>query len=301
MVIARPSQPATDVQFPDARLGTYTRRPGRALIGWMQTDIAVRLLNGNDASASMSNAHISMVNKAQVAVATRAAGVDQVGILSPATGDLAGHIAQLRQFGPAQAMFSEGWEVALANLLRVCAFQPVVFVDSARDRVNTVDFLDLQSLARMSLPLTAPAQLPVQFDQVRNTFAILSQNPNLRIASTYSGPAANSGGVQVLGFTVGMAPSFMQVVEFQGRYFLRDGYHRALGLLSAGVQQVPVFFRHIRLVEELFPAGMLPQGAFLGDRPPILPDYSSNLVSADVELPALQKLVAIQGLELNVH
>ena len=47
------------------------------------------------------------------------------------------------------------------------------------------------------------------------------------------------------------------------------------------------------------PAGVLSQDVFLGDRPPALIDYLDDQVSAEISLPALQKMVVIQGLELN--
>ena len=46
------------------------------------------------------------------------------------------------------------------------------------------------------------------------------------------------------------------------------------------------------------PGGMLPQGAYLGDRPPLLGDFLDDKVSADVTAPAVHKLVVIQAIEL---
>jgi hypothetical protein len=47
------------------------------------------------------------------------------------------------------------------------------------------------------------------------------------------------------------------------------------------------------------PHGLLPQASYLGDRPPLLPDYLDDSVAADTLLPLTQKMVVIQGLELN--
>jgi hypothetical protein len=47
------------------------------------------------------------------------------------------------------------------------------------------------------------------------------------------------------------------------------------------------------------PNGMLPHDAFLGDRPPYLPDFSDDDVATDVKVPASDKLVMVQALELN--
>jgi hypothetical protein len=45
---------------------------------------------------------------------------------------------------------------------------------------------------------------------------------------------------------------------------------------------------------------MLPQGAYMGPRPPTLPDYLDDAVSATVQAPATQKLILVQALELNM-
>jgi hypothetical protein len=56
-------------------------------------------------------------------------------------------------------------------------------------------------------------------------------------------PVPVSGGPPIFGFAVALNPSYMQVVHYRGRYFLRDGYHRAYGLLSRGITVVPAFVR----------------------------------------------------------
>jgi hypothetical protein len=44
---------------------------------------------------------------------------------------------------------------------------------------------------------------------------------------------------------------------------------------------------------------MLPQAAYRGPRPPLLPDYLDDLVAASAKLPAVQKLIVIHALELS--
>ena len=90
------------------------------------------------------------------------------------------------------------------------------------------------------------------FDPQRNAWSIASANPNLRVVGNFAGPlpAVNAPpGAFSLGFFVSRLPSFMQVARFQGRYFLRDGYHRALGFLLSGINQVPAFVTDISAIE----------------------------------------------------
>jgi hypothetical protein len=107
-------------------------------------------------------------------------------------------------------------------------------------------------------------------------------------------------GAVILGFTVLAAPSFLQVVHFQGRALLQDGHHRSYGFLSRGITHVPAFVRTMPTIEEVVPPGIfLPQHSYLGNRPPMLRDYLDDEVACTVRLPAEQKLVLIQGIELN--
>jgi hypothetical protein len=93
-------------------------------------------------------------------------------------------------------------------------------------------------------------------------------------------------------------PSFIEVARFQGCYLLRDGHHRAFGLLSRGITRVPAYVRDVATAEDLAPAGMLPRSAWLGDRPPLLRDYHDDLVAEPVLLPVPSRTIVIQAVEL---
>jgi hypothetical protein len=66
-----------------------------------------------------------------------------------------------------------------------------------------------------------------------------------------------------------------------------------------GVTWAPVFLRDFDSIQQLVPPGMLPQEAFLGERPPTLRDYADTEVSAEIQVPASQKVVVVQALELS--
>jgi hypothetical protein len=140
----------------------------------------------------------------------------------------------------------------------------------------------------------------VQFDVTRQAYTIVSPNKNLKIVGTASGPAPEGPGAIALGFTVMAALSFLDVVTFRGRILLQDGYHRAHGFLRRGITHVPAFTRSLSAVEEVLPPGtFLPQDSYLGSRPPVLPDYLDDKVASTVRIPAVQKMILIQGIELS--
>ena len=281
-------------QQPVERLAQI-QRPARALLGWMEEKQAV-LFQAGQRTDRNAPGYVERAELARTAVAARRPDVDQADLLSDVPMDLHDHIEALRQ--PAGAFFDEGWSVAIADLRKVCGVQTHVFTDHTGLRTTVTDPTDLRSLAAITLPLPTQAELPAQFDQVRQAWILSAANPNLRIVGNWAGPL--NQGVIGLGFAVSLTPSYLQVARFQNRFLLRDGYHRAYGFLRRGIFHVPAFFRDFGPFQDLgLPPGTLPQSAYLGDRPPILPDYLDDAVSADVMLPAFQKMIVIHGMELT--
>src|SRR5437899_1275073 len=196
----------------------------------MPAEQAERVQHGNRHDIAVSADAVNRARAAREAVAARAAGVDQEGIISAAPRELDDHINALRQHTGVTSYFAEGWQVSLADLRRVCAVQPNVFIDHAVDRVRDVEPGDVCSLAAVSLPVPSPSQLPAQFDESKKVWLFSAPNPNLRIMGHWGGQV--QPGVVAFGFVVAISPSFLQVARFQGRLFLRDGYHRAVGFLQ---------------------------------------------------------------------
>jgi hypothetical protein len=92
----------------------------------------------------------------------------------------------------------------------------------------------------------------------------------------------------------------MTVARVNGRHFLLDGYHRAFGMLSAGITHAPALVKEFGQLQEAgIPVGMLSPDVYLGDHPPLLPDYLDDAVSADTLAPLVTKMIVIQALEVT--
>jgi hypothetical protein len=240
-------------------------------------------------------------DRARQAVAARAAEPGQDAVVADVPAELAAHVRALEASPAAMPIHAEGWKVAMVDLRRVCAFQPSVVTDQSLARVRDADGTDLMSLAAVTLPLTQGEEVPLQYDPIRMAWTASSANPNLRIAAQV-GPLPVAPAGFALGFALTAGPSFMQVGRYRGRHYMRDGYHRAFGLLSRRITVVPAFVRDIGVFEELVPdpRTMLPQDGYLGERPPVLTDYLDDVVSAAVQVPAARKMVIVQALELGL-
>jgi hypothetical protein len=281
----------------------HVTRPARALIEWMSQQEAQLMLAQRVLQLANEQRYIDGANAARTAVKTRNPLSGTQDVLSDIGPELIDHVNRLVAHPTYQAFAAEKWDVKVADLSQVIALQPSVFWDHAEERTKSAVVGDMRSLADITIPVQSGTELlPAQFDPLRNTWIISSRNPNLRIVGNFTAPV-NPGNGQTLtgcGFMVTVMPSFVQVVRHKGRFLLRDGYHRSLGLLKQGIAHVPVLFREFGQFEPLgIGPGMLPEQAYLGDRPPFLSDYWSSVVSAEVQVPASQKMLLIQGIELT--
>jgi hypothetical protein len=273
-------------------------------------------LLANQAEGELSDAQRARVSQARDAVAARPAGIDQAGLVSPLSDELADHVARLGATPAGARMRAEGWEIAMVDLSRVVAVAPSVFTGTAAERAASLDPGDLRAVAGLTLPVShsrpvgelSPgddlAPIQGQYHYLKQTYTIISPNLNLTVAGNFDAPgnidARQPGGLLGFGFNVTVPPSFIQVARFQGRYLLRDGYHRSFGLLSCGITRVPAYVRDFATAEELVPAGTLPRSAWVGDRPPLLRDYHDDLVAEPVLLPVPHRMIVIHAVELLI-
>ena len=276
----------------------HVQRPAKALIGWMSQEEGPLVLAGRRMDHATTPELIARADAARSEVSNRPEGVDQTRLLTDVPRDLDDHVRELMATEAAAPYAAGDWSVKMADLTKVCALQPVVFWDHAEERAAVASADSVKSVAEVTLPLPAEVHLPVQFDRSRMTWMVTSRNPNLEFVGEFS--AKPKTGVAAFGFMVAVMPSFVQVVLHRGRYLLRDGYHRSLGLLARGITRVPVLHKEYSEYDDLgLGQGMLAPESYLGSQPPLLADYLNEQVSAEVMLPASQKMVVVQGLEMN--
>ena len=281
----------------------HVTRPGRALIGWMPQPEAQLMLAQRNVQQANEAGHVERAAAALQTVAARLPLQEGPYAIDNPGPELNAHIAAFTAQPDYRPFAEEGWCIKVADLRQVVALQPLVLWDHARERTLTAVDGDMAALAQITLPIrTGPEPLPLQFDPTRNTWMITSRNPNLRIVGQFTGPVDAGGGHQVTacGFLIAITPSFVQVVRHRGRLLLRDGYHRSLGLVAQGITRVPVLFREIGQFDALgLGPGMLPEASYLGERPAFIADYLAETVSAEVDVPASQKMLVVQGIEMN--
>ena len=274
------------------------RGPARVLLGWVDDNQARLFQTENKISAEVSPEQIRRRDVARSAVNSRAVYSQPAEVFSDVPASLHGHISSLKASPQAKTFFDSGWKIAVADLRKVIALQSHVYLGEAAKRVEKANAADLPALAEITLPIPKPETIPAQYDHEKQAWMIGTQNRNLQITGNFGGPVAP--GVVGFGFTVAFAPSFMQVAILHDRFLLRDGYHRALALITKGIFQVPVMIKQLSSEAELdLSKGLLTPEAFLGERPPFLPDYFADSVAVEVTLPIIEKHIFVHGLELS--
>lgn len=282
-------------------------RPARALIGWMTELEAITSLLGRnpiptDELGSLRERH----GAARAEVSALAIRAPQDPVIS-AEGPQLDEIARRPEV--AANFPGMDWKPALVDLRKVLSFQKVIFTDGLHDRLKAAATVD--GLYELCLPRQQPSHpLGAFTDPDGKGFTISSSNPNLRIAggqiseaNVNPGPSIPAVKMQAVTLLVYMGTSYLQVVRYKGRAFIRDGYHRAAGLMRAGIYEVPCILIEAQTFEQVGPVQV--PGAFgfetlYSERAPLLSDFWNDRVSADVTQPAVNKVVRVRGEEFVV-
>jgi hypothetical protein len=275
------------------------------LIGWMPERDAQTLLGIPLAVVTPLPEHVRRVREAHAAVESRPSGIDQTDVFSDVGKEVDGYLAELQQHPSYKPYFASGCTVRIANLNKLCALQPVVHLDYL-DHADHFRKLsqhavpeDMRSLIEITLPIPTPAELPIQFDQQKNAWILQLRDPHTRVVGHFNTRVELTPGQFGMGygFCIALLPSFVQVVLYRGRYFLKDGYHRSLALLEKGITHIPVMFQELAEPQKLEVEGRFPDETILGPHPPMFSDYFRNDVAAVVSHLASQKTIMIQSTE----
>jgi hypothetical protein len=199
------------------------------------------------------------------------------------------------------------WELGVVDLsVPILTYQSIIQIESAADRVAGAKPNDWQALIEICLPAPTEAQFEGGFDPVQNAFTISSLNPNLRVMSfevvdaVVGGPSPAAK--KVFGFTIGLGGSYVQFIEYQNRWMVRDGHHRLYGLLKAGITAVPAVLIRARSFEETGAGrpGFFGYEQLFGATPPLFADYVSDEFSAEVPVRAIRKVVRLRAEEYAI-
>lgn len=274
------------------------RRQGRVLIGWMPQEKAVKTLAGRDGSSRDPDL-INRVSAARRAVAERVGTFISEGAVFDLPEVLHAYAERVMERPEFGAYRRGGWKIRMVDLRKVCAVQEIVHLDHAVQRFDGIAPDDIEAIARVCLPLEADTSaVKLHYSEHDRYWMLSSENPNLNICAHFSENQQTGDGRTMpgYGFCAEAQPSFVQVVYHRGRYILRDGYHRTLGLVARGITHIPAVYREFDEFESLcLDHGNLAEPTYLGNNPATVFDYLDDDVSAEMSLSIKKTIVIIEA------
>lgn len=192
--------------------------------------------------------------------------------------------------------------LGIVDLAEVIAFQKVVALDAIDERVNGIREDDLDKLFDLCLPDPRPSeQIDGTFDRDGKGLTITSLNPNLRVSALQQAarPAAGAAADQIVGFSITFGSTHVHMTEYNGRLYLKDGYHRCYALLAKGIRRIPCVVSTGRSFLDVVGTGNghISQEHLTGPRPPLLTDFLDDSVSMTLPQRAMRKVVRIHAEE----
>lgn len=188
----------------------------------------------------------------------------------PCPESYADHLSQVRSRPLFQSLFQGyAFDLCLADLASLVPVQPHADYSFALEAVAEAP----REQAVLDCCLPAGSQTldvwgGVTDAQGSGSFTVCSRDLNLIVSEVHM----DADPVLKVTFTLSKTAVFMVVAEMKGRLFLKDGTHRALGLLARGVEAAPCVLLHQRSCEPIIPE-FLPRESLFGPHPPRLQDF----------------------------
>ena len=262
----------------------------RELIAWDLDDYPYR-----DAASGVDSVKLDeRTKRARAQLAERDRYTGTTALLEQETKDIQDLLKVAAQREDLQAEYENlDWTLAVIDISRLIAFQRrLVFglVSQAPVLPEQHDWPQLISLAIGSQRSTEHVVIHDGSEEDRLDIRLHSSNPDLRLRLD---PKTKVG--ELLPLSLHGGSPFFEVAEFRGRWFLRDGYHRAYHLLNAGVYRVPVVVIYARTIEELGATApwFFNEEQLFSARPPKVTDFLDDNMILRYERTALRKVIRI--------
>jgi hypothetical protein len=186
------------------------------------------------------------------------------------------------------------WTLGVVDLRHLLAFQRRLVFNATLHTSPT----PLQNDWPQLISLTLGLQRDTEHHFVRNPtvtgdldVSLHSPNPDLQLRLSANDGRGSHSPLSLYG-----GSPFFEAAELRGRWFLRDGYHRAYRLLQAGVHRIPAVVIYARTIRELgaIEPWFFSEEQLFSDRPPRVMDFLDESLILRYERTALRKLIRIR-------
>jgi hypothetical protein len=178
------------------------------------------------------------------------------------------------------------WSLGVVDLRRLIAFQRRIASSSSRTTSPAPHVNDWPALAAVSFGSSKPPHYQIIQKPGADTIVFRSSNPNLtlRFSNDRSSPVSVHGG-----------SPFFEVAQYRGRWFLRDGYHRAYDLLRANIFRISAVIVYAVTLEELGATQpwFFSEETLFSTTPPLVVDFLDDALVLEYNRPLLIKTVSV--------
>lgn len=159
---------------------------------------------------------------------------------------------------------------------------------------------DIDALLQLALPHDLTPAL-VNVSVQGNNLVMMSPDLNFGVFGAGQAPHAPMPGVGVAGPLIGNRAPAVQVARFNGRYYLRNGYHRIKGAAAHGTTHIPCVLLECNTYEELIgpDALVFSQSLMESALPPTIGHFTHGRSSA-INLKAVMRVVTISWTSLVI-
>jgi len=283
------------------------------LLAWLNEDKAIVALLGPASVPGEELGHLRRKwQEAKAALMRRHPYRQTTRTLSPFQGKLKERATAYQQRPDVvHALQGLDWGIGNVDLRWLLSFRWSVIEQDAVKRAEVIAPNDPDSLFSFCLPEYGQGlRVASRIDADRKAITFRSLDPKLGIGlplvadvEVSPGPGEAGRTEKFMGFPVHFGVPFIQVVEFRGRLFLKDGYHRCYGLLRRSIHKIPCVCIRARDLAETGAAetGSIPYDILFGDRPPYVSDFLDDSVSQAVTRVAQTKMVRVTAAEFAVE
>jgi len=149
------------------------------------------------------------------------------------------------------------WAFKFVEIGPLLSFQ----INLSLDRSNALcsrlnDNPTVEDLLSIAMP-DKLEDLPTQVSVQSNSIVITSLSRNLRLQDAVKVSIPGSEGRDLFGIQVGPAAPITQIARVDGRCYLRNGFHRAVGMAQRGVTHIPALLIDMENYEEVTRGGLM--------------------------------------------
>jgi hypothetical protein len=188
------------------------------------------------------------------------------------------------------------WSLCQVEIDKLIPFQKYLNATYSDSISKGLDLEDLGVRIRFCL---ADEFLPRRSDmlevQKANLFVIEAEGTDLRVVDSKKSLDPSTRNATVT-FTIGWGQPFVQVARLNGRYILKNGYHRAFALRSRGIEYIPCVLLDVNGYADLECSGPLSfsERSILGSQPPRFSSFFDKEIAPRVKTRSVSTIVVIK-------